>query len=63
MPLDDDALFACPVCGTHCAVGADPTGGRRQHFIEECPVCCRPLVFDVTFDENGAIASVRAERE
>jgi hypothetical protein len=26
----------------------------RQEFIEDCPVCCRPVTITVVFDKDGA---------
>jgi hypothetical protein len=63
MPLDLDALYTCPVCGETNAIGIDMSGGSRQRLIEDCPVCCRPLVFAIEIDRDGdaTIASVELE--
>lgn len=63
MPLETDVLYACPVCGEENAVGVDPTAGGRQILIEDCPVCCRPLVFTVRVDADGDAVLERVERE
>ena len=63
MPLETDALYACPSCGEENAVGVDPTAGRRQTLVEDCPVCCRPLVFTVLVDHEGAATVENVERE
>jgi hypothetical protein len=36
--------------------------GEQQHFVEDCPVCCRANVIDVHF-ERGNFARVVAELE
>jgi hypothetical protein len=41
----------------------DPSAGRKQRFVEDCPVCCRPLVFDTEIDRDGDAMVVRVERE
>jgi Cysteine-rich CPXCG len=63
MPLDIDALYTCPVCGETNAIGIEMSGGSRQRLIEDCPVCCRPLVFAIEIDRDGdaTIASVELE--
>jgi hypothetical protein len=63
MPLESDALYACPSCGEENALGVDPTAGRRQSLIEDCPVCCRPLVFSILVDRDGdaTVDSVEVE--
>ncbi len=63
MPLEFDALYVCPVCGETNAIGVDTTGGPGQRLIEDCPVCCRPLLFaiDVARDGEATIVSVEPE--
>ena len=63
MPLELDALYACPVCGETNAIGIDMSGGSHQRLIEDCPVCCRALVFAIEIDRDGdaTIASVEPE--
>jgi len=63
MPLETDALYECPVCGETNAIGIDVTGGSRQRLLEDCPVCCRPLVFAIVVDRDGdgIVESVEAE--
>ena len=63
MPLETDALYTCPSCAEQNALGVDPTAGRRQTVLEDCPVCCRPLVFSVVVDPDGDAAVERVERE
>jgi hypothetical protein len=53
MPLEAEASYTCPACFETNALGVDPSGGRRQRFVEDCPVCCRPIEFAVTFDAAG----------
>ena len=63
MPLETDAVYVCPSCGETNALGIDPTAGRRQRLIEDCPVCCRPLVFTVVVDAEGDAVVEQVERE
>lgn len=63
MPLEADALYICPVCGETSAIGVDPTGGARQRLTEDCPVCCRPLLFDIAIDRDGNANIVTVEPE
>ena len=53
MPLENDAAYTCPSCFEENYVAVDPGGGRRQRYIEDCPVCCRPIEFVVTIDAEG----------
>ncbi|MFK7787976.1 MAG: CPXCG motif-containing cysteine-rich protein [Phycisphaeraceae bacterium] len=51
--MDETADYICPSCGESIQVGVDLTGGREQHYIEDCPVCCNPNALSVYFDDEG----------
>jgi hypothetical protein len=63
MPLESDAAYHCPSCFEQNYVAVDPSGGRRQRFVEDCPVCCRPIAFEVGFDAEGEPVVFSAEAE
>jgi hypothetical protein len=42
----------CPYCGELINVVVDDSAGA-QRYIEDCQVCCRPIVIDVAFDVDG----------
>jgi len=44
---------SCPYCGEIVDVVIDEGGGRRQSYIEDCPVCCRPWQVDVAQGGDG----------
>ena len=52
----------CPYCGEpfetviDCSLGED-----RQEYIEDCYVCCRPIVFSVYITETRPYISVKDE--
>jgi hypothetical protein len=46
------ASFACPHCGELVETFPDPGGGEHQEYIEDCSVCCRPMLIVATLDEN-----------
>jgi hypothetical protein len=43
----------CPYCGEQFDPWIDDGGGPSQSYIEDCPVCCRPIQIDVFYDEEG----------
>ena len=53
---------SCPYCGERIEVLLDPSV-PYQNYIEDCQVCCRPIIFDVTADENEVSVTVRHEGE
>ncbi|RLA13086.1 MAG: CPXCG motif-containing cysteine-rich protein [Gammaproteobacteria bacterium] len=42
----------CPYCWQSIGVLIDCSVGS-QEYIEDCRVCCRPIVFDVIVDDDG----------
>lgn len=42
----------CPYCGESVELLADPSAGD-QRYVEDCPVCCRPMEVRVTVDSAG----------
>ena len=55
--------IGCPYCGEAITVLLD-LSVPEQEYIEDCQVCCRPIVFLVVAAEDGeASVSVRSEDE
>ena len=42
----------CPYCGEIIEVIID-CSVPQQDYIEDCEVCCRPIHFNVTLDQEG----------
>jgi hypothetical protein len=53
--------FVCPHCGQTIESAVDPSQGRQQSYVEDCQVCCRPLILRVQVE--GGAASAWAEPE
>ena len=53
---------ACPYCGETFTIVVDRSAGS-QRYIEDCAVCCRPVLFDIGIDADGDIMDVTARRE
>ena len=63
MPELAEQSIGCPYCGESIIVLIDDSL-PEQNYIEDCQVCCRPIVFDVAVDGDGEMAvTVRAENE
>jgi hypothetical protein len=43
----------CPACGELVELAIDESGGSRQSYVEDCPVCCRPWQVEVRLDAEG----------
>ncbi len=63
MHQPDTATVDCPYCGEAIEVLVD-TSVDHQQYIEDCSVCCRPIVFTVTADDGTLLSvDVRSEDE
>jgi hypothetical protein len=60
--MDDEATYICDSCGEEIVIPVDLAAGRAQDYVEDCPVCCRPMVIHLEIDEDGH-ASLRGEPE
>ena len=63
MPELSEQTIACPYCGEAISVLVDDSL-PEQRYVEDCQVCCRPIVLDVTVDPDGDVAVLaRSENE
>lgn len=54
--------YQCPYCGEAAEAVLDLSGGA-QTYMEDCPVCCRPIVFILQTDGQDWMLEVRGENE
>lgn len=45
---------SCPYCGELLTLLVDDSAGA-QSYIEDCHVCCRPMVVRVQIDDDGGV--------
>ena len=58
--VEEQALF-CPYCGEQITVLID-CSVAEQSYVEDCQVCCQPIVLDVTINlESGVNVVPRCE--
>ena len=60
--MDDEGSYVCEACGEEIVVPLDLSAGKDQQYVEDCPVCCRPNLIHVEFDDEGS-ARIWAEAE
>lgn len=59
----DLVLVQCPYCWETLELSVDPSVAD-QEYVEDCQVCCQPIVVHVVLDENlTPTVDVRAENE
>ena len=54
----DEVEITCPYCGERFATSVDTSSGD-QAYIEDCPVCCRPIEFQLRVDAQGELLDVK----
>jgi len=63
MRIDTDSVpVTCPYCGEHIELVVD-LSVPQQEYVEDCAVCCRPIVVSVEIEDDEALVTVRAEDE
>jgi len=45
----------CPFCGETISVLLDLSAGS-QSYVEDCPVCCRPMDVSFEVDDDGRLS-------
>ena len=54
--------IVCPYCGEPFETAVDCTAGS-QSYIEDCPVCCRPIELYAAFGADGEFQGLQARRD
>jgi len=60
--VNNQQSVQCPYCGETFETEIDVSGGS-QEYIEDCYVCCRPIVFQVKIDVNGELTGLEVQRD
>jgi len=50
--MQDVARLRCPWCGERFETLVDASVGDAD-YIEDCPVCCRPIEMHLAVDDDG----------
>ena len=58
----EEVALTCPVCNAAISVLVDGSAGD-QSYIEDCEVCCRPIVVTVDATSETPIVDVTRENE
>jgi len=61
--IGNELEYLCPYCGERLSLRADIATGRRQEFIQDCEVCCRPvrILLELKADEVLSFSAERSE--
>jgi len=58
-----DTGFQCAGCGEWNPTSVDGSAGRKQSYVEDCQICCRPNLLQVEYDPAEQEFVIRAELE
>jgi Cysteine-rich CPXCG len=55
--------FQCAGCGEWNDTTVDESAGSRQQYLEDCQVCCKPNVLEVSWDPEESKYVISAQLE
>jgi hypothetical protein len=55
--------FQCASCGEWNTTSVDESAGRRQSYVEDCQICCKPNVLRIEYDNSSQEFFITAELE
>ena len=61
MLIEETQVF-CPYCGERFDTAVDCSAGS-QVFVEDCPVCCQPIDFQLRVDDEGGFRELVPSRD
>ena len=57
-----ERYVCCPFCGEGFVTLVDASAGT-QHYVEDCQICCNPIVFSITVGADGNLEDIDVRRE
>ena len=55
--------FQCAGCGEWNVTNVDESAGRRQRYVEDCQVCCKPNLLQLEYDPEEQQFWISAQLE
>jgi hypothetical protein len=62
MNLQEIVEVDCPYCGERISLSVD-CSVQRQQYIEDCQVCCNPIIVDVEIGAPDPLPRVGVRRD
>lgn len=60
--MNETISIPCPYCGESLVIEPEPSD-ERVEYVEDCPVCCQPIVVTIDYSEDGSEVVVKRENE
>lgn len=58
----EEPRITCPYCGEAFSIIVDCTAGSQQ-YVEDCFICCQPIVLSIAISPDGELEAVTAAAE
>jgi len=58
----DSVFLNCPFCGERFEALVDTSAGEHE-YVEDCPVCCRPINLHLRTGMDGELEGLDADRD
>ncbi len=58
--MNEALSVQCPYCGESLVIEPEPYDEVLE-YVEDCHVCCKPIVFRVSYSEEGSLVEARRE--
>ena len=55
--------FQCAGCGEWNETTVDASAGAKQTYVEDCQICCKPNVLNVSWDASSGEYTIQAALE
>lgn len=53
----------CVYCGEPYETAVDCSAGEHQYYVEDCQICCQPILFSVRIAPDGGLLDVSVQPE
>ncbi|MDH5181315.1 MAG: CPXCG motif-containing cysteine-rich protein [Gammaproteobacteria bacterium] len=57
-----ETSVCCPWCGENFTLLVDSSAGNQQ-YIEDCQICCSPILCTISTDIDGAVINLDTRRD
>lgn len=61
-PMNETVSIQCPYCGEGLVIEPEPSD-EPVEYVEDCHVCCRPIVVSINYSEEGSDVVAKKENE
>ena len=62
LEMNEAVTVHCPYCSEPIVIEPEPSD-ETMEYVEDCHVCCRPILITVNYSERGSEVLVRRENE